>query len=113
MFWRQVLDYIIRPARQEDWKALVDCVEAAYSKYIERIGTKPAPMLADYMALIVQRKVWLLLVENEVRGVLVMMPEGESLFVENIAVDPRYQGQGFGHVLMAFVEQQAREAQLK
>ena len=34
------------------------------------------------------------------------------MFVENVAVDPRLQGQGLGRVLMAFVEQQARRHQL-
>ena len=41
-----------------------------------------------------------------------MMPQERSLFVENVAVDPRFQGQGLGQVLMAFVEQQARKEQL-
>jgi ribosomal protein S18 acetylase RimI-like enzyme len=34
------------------------------------------------------------------------------LLVENIAIDPRFQGQGLGQVLMVFVEQQARKEQL-
>jgi len=106
------LDYIIRQAEQEDQEALVACVQAAYSKYIERIGKKPAPMLADYKALIAQRMVYVLADEKEVRGVLVMMPQGRNLFVENVAVDPRCQGQGLGRTLMAFVEQQARKEQL-
>ncbi len=106
------MDYIIRQAEQEDQEALVACVQAAYSKYIERIGKKPAPMLADYKALIAQRMVYALADEKEVRGVLVMMPQGRNLFVENVAVDPRCQGQGLGRTLMAFVEQQARKEQL-
>ena len=106
------MDYIIRQAEQEDQEALVACVQAAYSKYIERIGKKPAPMLADYKALIAQRMVYVLADEKEVRGVLVMMPQGRNLFVENVAVDPRCQGPGLGRTLMAFVEQQARKEQL-
>lgn len=34
------------------------------------------------------------------------------MFVENVAIDPRFQGQGLGRTLMAFVEQQARKEQL-
>ncbi len=41
-----------------------------------------------------------------------MMPKKMCMFVENVAVDPRFQGQGLGRVLMAFVEQQARKEQL-
>jgi ribosomal protein S18 acetylase RimI-like enzyme len=34
------------------------------------------------------------------------------MFIENVAVDPDYQGQGFGRRLMAFAEDQARAALL-
>ena len=106
------MDHIIRQAEQEDHEALVDCIQAAYTKYIERIGKKPAPMLADYQALIAQGIVYVLADEKGVRGVLVMKPQGKDMFVENVAVDPRFQGQGLGRTLMAFVEQQTRKEQL-
>ncbi len=67
-----------------------------------------APLLADYQALIAQKVVYVLTSEEGVRGVLVMMPEGSGIFVENVAVDPRSQGQGLGRALMAFVEEHAR-----
>jgi len=89
------LDDIIRQAEQEDQEALVACVQAAYSKSIERIGKKPAPMLADYKALIAQGMVSVLADEKAVRGVLGMMPQGRNMFVENVAVDPRCQGKGW------------------
>ena len=69
-------------------------------------------MLVDYQALIAQEIVSVLADEKEIRGVLVMMPQGRGMVVENIAVDPRFQGQGLGRMLMAFVEQQARKEQL-
>ena len=103
---------IIRQAEQEDQADIVACVQAAYSKYIERIGKKPAPMLADYNTLIAEEMVYVLADDKEIRGVLVMTPEGRGMFVENVAVDPRFQGQGLGRTLMAFVEQQARKEQL-
>jgi ribosomal protein S18 acetylase RimI-like enzyme len=106
------MDRIIRQAKQEDQDALVDCVQAAYTKYTEQIGKKPAPMLADYKALIAQGIVYVLADEKGVRGVLVMKPQGRGMFVENVAVDPRFQGQGLGRTLMAFVEQQAQTEQL-
>lgn len=106
------MNRIIRQAEQEDQADIVACVQAAYSKYIERIGKKPAPMLADYNTLIADEMVYVLVVDKEIRGVLVMTPEGREMFVENVAVDPRFQGQGLGRTLMAFVEQQARKEQL-
>jgi ribosomal protein S18 acetylase RimI-like enzyme len=50
--------------------------------------------------------------EERIRGVQVMMPQGRGMFVENVAIDPRFQGQELGRTLMAFVEQQARKEQL-
>jgi ribosomal protein S18 acetylase RimI-like enzyme len=106
------VDHTIRQAEPEDQEALVNCVQAAYSKYIERIEKKPAPLLADYQALIAQGIVYVLTDKKGIRGVLVMMPQGRDMFVENIAIDPRFQGQGLGRALMAFVEQQAQKEQL-
>lgn len=103
---------LIRQAEAADQKAVVACVRAAYSKYLVRMGKEPAPLHADYEALIAQGMVYVLADEDVVRGVLVMMPQERSLFVENVAVDPRFQGQGLGQILMAFVEQQARKEQL-
>jgi ribosomal protein S18 acetylase RimI-like enzyme len=106
------VEHTIRQAEPEDQETLVNCVQAAYSKYIERIGKKPAPLLADYQAPIAQGIVYVLADEEGIRGVLVMMPQGRGMFVENVAIDPRLQGQGLGRTLMAFVEQQARKEQL-
>jgi ribosomal protein S18 acetylase RimI-like enzyme len=106
------VDHTIRQAEPEDQEALVNCVQAAYSKYIERIEKKPAPLLADYQALMAQGIVYVLADKEGIRGVLVMMPQGRDMFVENVAIDPRFQGQGLGRALMAFVEQQARKEQL-
>ncbi|EFH83821.1 GNAT family N-acetyltransferase [Ktedonobacter racemifer] len=102
----------IRQAQAADQRAVWACVRAAYSKYLVRMGREPAPLHADYEALIAQGVVYVLANEEEVRGVLVMMSWERSLLVENVAVDPRFQGQGLGQVLMAFVEQQGRKEQL-
>lgn len=103
----------IRQAQMEDQQVVVACVRAAYSKYLVRMDREPAPLHADYGALIVQGVVYVLEDEASIRGVLVLMSQPNSLFVENVAIDPRFQGQGLGRVLMAFVEQQARDEQLQ
>jgi N-acetylglutamate synthase-like GNAT family acetyltransferase len=102
----------IRQAQTADKIAVVACVRAAYAKYLVRMSRKPAPMNADYEALITQGVVYVLADGDVIQGVLVMMPEKRCMFVENVAVDPRFQGQGLGRVLMAFAEQQARKEQL-
>ena len=102
----------IRQARLADQKAIETCVQAAYAKYTARIGKKPAPILANYALLIAQEVVYVLASEEEIHGVLVMMLQEKSMFVENVAIDPRFQRQGLGRVLMNFVEQQTRMHQL-
>src|SRR4051794_19928358 len=102
----------IRPAVPADEPAIAACVNAAYVHYIDRIGKPPAPMLADYGALIAQRVVYVLPGDAGLRGVLVAFPADGSLFIENVAVDPRHQGQGLGAHLMAFAEDLARAGDL-
>jgi ribosomal protein S18 acetylase RimI-like enzyme len=98
----------IRPARIEDREGIEVCVNAAYAKYVPRIGKQPAPMLADYQALIARGVVHVIGGPAAVRGVVVCFPAGDHFFLENVAVDPAYQGTGLGHALVDFVEEQAR-----
>lgn len=100
----------IRQAQTADCEVVAACVRAAYAKYLTRMDKEPAPLHADYVALIAQGAVSVVTDGEAVLGVLVMMPLGTSMFVENIAVDPRFQGQGLGRMLMATVEQRARTA---
>lgn len=102
----------IRQAQIADQGAVVECVQKAYALYHSRMDKEPAPLLADYSALITRGVVYVLPGEEGIMGMLVMMPQDRSMFVENIAVDPRFQGKGLGSALMAFVEQQARKEQL-
>jgi ribosomal protein S18 acetylase RimI-like enzyme len=95
-------------AAAPDLVAVRACVQAAYAHYVPRIGQQPAPMGADYAVLIERRVVWVLLgPESAVRGVLVMLPEDDAMFIENVAVHPDHQQQGLGRRLLEFAEQQA------
>jgi ribosomal protein S18 acetylase RimI-like enzyme len=104
----------IRPANAADCAAVVACVRAAYSKYLARVGREPAPMLADYPALIARGVVHVLPEPTaaDMRGLIVLWPTDGAMFVENVAVHPHYQGQGLGRRLMAFAEERARAADL-
>jgi ribosomal protein S18 acetylase RimI-like enzyme len=102
----------IRPALPDDAAAVTACVRAAYAGYTGRIGREPAPMAADNVALIARGEVWVVCETGRLVGVLVMRPEPEALFVENVAVLPEWQGHGLGRALMAFAEEHARAAGL-
>lgn len=100
----------IRRARAADEVAVRGLVVAAYSPYIARLGVPPGPMREDYAALIARGIVYVLVAADGVWGLVVTTPHDDSQFLANIAVDPRYQGQGLGRRLMAFVEERARQA---
>lgn len=95
-------------ANSTDTSVVRDLVRASYSKYVERIGKEPAPMLDDYASLIAADEVWVAVESGEVLGVLVMRPAEDHLFVDNIAVRPDAQGRGLGRELMNFAEEEAK-----
>ena len=100
----------IRPATEADLAAVERVVRDAYRVYIPRIGKPPGPMLDDYAARI--RDGSLSVLEDgdgAVAGILLLLAKAGHLFLLNIAVHPDFQGQGFGHLLMAFAEQEAKE----
>lgn len=102
----------VRLARADEWQAIQACVEAAYAKYVPRMGMKPAPMLADYPALIARNEVYVIAAPAGVHGVLVIEPRDDHLFIENLAVRPGDQGRGYGFRLLQFAEARARAAGL-
>lgn len=98
---------VLRGAADGDHEAVAACVNAAYGKYVPRIGRKPGPMLADYRDLIGRGEVWVAAEGDAVRAVLVLVPAPDHLLVWNVAVHPDHQGRGPGRRLMAFAEEHA------
>lgn len=101
---------VIRPAEPADAERIKACVDAAYGPYVARIGRPPAPMLADYAALIAEGKVHV--TGSPIAGLIVFYPRGEMLHVENVAVSPEAQAKGFGRSLMAHAEAAASRLRL-
>jgi GNAT superfamily N-acetyltransferase len=99
----------IRRAAEAEATGVRAVVDAAYSKYIARIGHPPAPMAADYGELIAKGEVWVGDDDGRIVGVLVIRPSGDVLELENVAVEPARQGLGHGRALIAFAEQRALE----
>lgn len=100
---------MIRPALPCDVAPVQALIEAAYARYVPRIGGKPGPMLEDYAALIDQGLVEVFEEDATVLGVLVLVAQADGLLLDNIAVNPVAQGRGLGRQLMAHAEARARQ----
>lgn len=92
----------IRLAEKKHEQAIFECVNMAYSMYIERMGKKPAPMFSDYAKLIEKNVIYIATSSEEIMGIIVFFPKGNSLFIENVAVHPDFQGRGIGRKLIEF-----------
>lgn len=101
----------VRAAEPGDADAVRACVTAAYAPYVAHIGRPPAPMQADYGALIAAGKVHVL-DRHGIAGVIVHYPRGDHIHVENLAVLPEARGNGFGRRLMAHAEAAALRLRL-
>jgi ribosomal protein S18 acetylase RimI-like enzyme len=103
----------VRSAMQGDVEQIARLVNVAYAKYLSKMERPPAPMLADYTELIAHSDVYVLASRSEIAGLLVLKAQDQALLIENVAVDPAFQGQGLGRRLMAFAERYAREHGLR
>ncbi len=100
---------MIRTATIDDLPAVKQCVDTAYEIYVERIGGKPKPMLADYEAQLRDGIVSVAVDEHgDVLGYIVYYARLDTMLLENVAVSPRHQGKGVGKRLIAFCEDEAR-----
>ena len=100
-------DSELRAARTDDAGGIAECVRAAYSHYVERIGTPPGPMLDDYRQVVRDHRVFVVEDGGEIVGVLVLVDKEDGLLFDNIAVLPSRQGEGIGRRLMQHAESEA------
>ena len=103
----------IERAGPSDAQAVKSLTREAYAAWADLIGREPLPMRADYARAVVDHHIDLLRVQGTLVALIEMIPKTDHLLVENLAVRPRYQGQGYGRALMAHAEQVARSAQLR
>lgn len=100
----------VRRATESDIPEIRHVIREAYKRYVPRIGQLPAPMTDNYSSKIAEGHVWVLMVAAELAGVLVLKPESTHMLLENVAVKPERQGEGFGRLLIHFAEARARES---
>jgi len=102
----------IRKATPDDTDRIRAIARAAYGKYVARIGREPAPMLADFAGLVAAGFAVVAEEHHRIKGYLIGWPEADAYFIDNIAIDPEYQGQGLGRYLIAYAATEARRLQL-
>jgi N-acetylglutamate synthase-like GNAT family acetyltransferase len=100
---------MIRQAVASDEPEIRDCAEQAYARYVQAIGRKPAPMVADFATQIADGAVHVALDNQDIfQGFIVFHAEERHMLLENVAVLPRAAGRGIGKSLVNYCENTAR-----
>jgi ribosomal protein S18 acetylase RimI-like enzyme len=99
----------LRQATPADAAAIRSLTRAAYAKWVALIGREPKPMTADYEVTLRQHRFDLLLSGGVPAALIETVEEDGQLLIENVAVAPRFQRQGFGRMLLAHAERLARD----
>ena len=108
MWEQRMAEPLIRTAILKDVRAIEAVILDAYGKYVERIGRTPAPMEADYEQLVAKGDVWVLELDGEVAGLMILRSEPDHLLIGNVAVASAYQGHRLGSRLLAHAEAEAQ-----
>lgn len=104
-----MIEPVLRRATASDVSAIATLVDEAFTRYINRIGKPPAPMLADYAALVDTARVWVIEGRSSVVAMIVVVPHSDHVVVETVAVAPQTQGAGHGRRLLERAERDAAE----
>ncbi|KAJ6139878.1 Acyl-CoA N-acyltransferase [Penicillium samsonianum] len=101
----------LHKATVEDIPAIRAMVDAAYSKYIERIGKPPAPMTEDWDQVIRTHEVLVLRDNERIVGSITFHKDEptNSLKIDNVVVDPTTQGRGYGYKMIKYAEVEAQK----
>ncbi|CRL27714.1 Acyl-CoA N-acyltransferase [Penicillium camemberti] len=97
-------------ATVEDIPAIKSMINAAYSKYIERIGKPPAPMTEDWDQVIRTHEVLVLRDNERIVGSITSHEDEQttSLKIDNVVVNPGEQGRGYGYHMIKHAEVDAK-----
>ena len=88
-------------------------MEAAYAKYRQRMeGERLPPMDVNYSSEIANYPTWVVESQGNILGGLIMVFKNDHASIANIAVNPKFQGQGIGGELLGFAESKAKERKL-
>ena len=100
----------IRPAVPADAAIIRDVVRAAYATWVPVLGREPLPMKADYQRAVREHQIDVLYVGGRMVGLIEMIIHPDHLWIENVAITPESQGNGFGRQLLDHAERRAAGA---
>lgn len=103
---------VLRRAGPADAAAIRALAERAYGKWVPVIGRPPRPMVADYAEMLEDHRIDLHEIDGRLVGSIATKLHDTFMFIESVAVDPHWQGQGIGRALLAHAEELTREAGL-
>ncbi|KAJ5199762.1 Acyl-CoA N-acyltransferase [Penicillium cf. griseofulvum] len=101
----------LHKATDEDIPAIKGMIDAAYSKYIERIGKPPAPMTEDWDDVIRSHEVLILRDNERIVGSITFHKDEQtpSLKIDNVVVNPTAQSQGYGYYMIKYAEMEGQK----
>lgn len=97
----------IRKAVLVDASALALCIDAAYSKYRDRISDLP-PVSDGIAEEISSNQVWVGVEDDEITAGLFLVALDGYLKLANLAVHPSHSGKGIGRKLIELSESEAK-----
>ena len=99
--------FTIRLARAGEAEAIRGLVRRAYAIYVPRLGKEPGPMRDDYAKRVADGAAHVLETNGAIAGILVLLAAVDRLLMDNVAVDPDFQGRGYASALVGFAEREA------
>lgn len=96
--------YAIKRAGPEAASDIRALTRRAYARWVDVVGREPLPMTADYETAVREHLIDLVYDGATLCGLIEMVPQPESLLIENLAVSPEHQGRGLGTMLLQHAE---------
>jgi N-acetylglutamate synthase-like GNAT family acetyltransferase len=105
---------LIRRATVDDAPVVSALVKRAYASWVPIIGRRPRPMDEDYAETFAaaEFEAWVKTDGDLIRGLLILQPEPDHLWVDNVAVDPVAAGTGIATELLDHAAKRAIELDL-
>lgn len=97
----------VRRAVPDDLPRIAELTELAYRPWTDMLGYPPFPVTADHAAYVSAGLTWVAEDGNGAIPALIEMElEPGAWGIFNVAVDPAFQGQGLGHLMLDFAERE-------